>query len=114
VLCYILSHVNAIGVPYAKLALLRIVEGVSDLSKAQVLLPMIQELVKEGSDMTELEARFGPLAEQFLALAMSSFDVSTSGDLNESSSSLWPVFIQSLRHCFLHGMFPFLILCLAC
>ena len=101
-LCYLLSHVNAIGAAYPKLALLRTVKDVSDQVKAQVLLPTIQGLVGENSDLV---SRFGPMAEDFLTLVVSCLDGSVSSDLNEASSLLWPVFVHAVQYCFLLGMY---------
>jgi U3 small nucleolar RNA-associated protein 10 len=98
VMCFLLSHVNAACSPVAKVALLHILKGVSDKVKAQVLLPTIQEFVQEPvSTRSEIFERH---SQEFYMLIMSCFDASVCNDLNDKSSSLWPVFLLSLRHCF--------------
>lgn len=100
ILSYLLSHVCAIGLPSAKIALLQTVENISDGVKAQTLLPAIQNLVQSPI----LGDIFGASLEKYAALVISSFDKSSSGELNEQNSLSWPVFVSALRHIFQSGV----------
>ncbi|KAA1474189.1 hypothetical protein DENSPDRAFT_781033 [Dentipellis sp. KUC8613] len=97
VLCFLLSHANGCRLPEVKLSLLHMLEGVSDINKAQILLPSIQGLSDEAQSKA-LKATFGPQFEEFATLVVSSFDASTVPDLNRTEGGLWPAFIAVLRH----------------
>jgi U3 small nucleolar RNA-associated protein 10 len=99
----LLSHVTAIPLPSAQLALLKAIEEVSDKVKAQLLLPVMQGLVNDSPPRTELARGFGSRLEEFASLVVSSFDASASGGLNEQDSPSWPMFVLALRHYFQTG-----------
>lgn len=99
VLSFIFSHVVAIGLASAKCTLLRSTENISDQVKVQALFPCLQELVQSPI----LGGRLGPHLEEYTALLLSSFDISSSNELNDPESSFRSVFISSLRQFFQPG-----------
>jgi U3 small nucleolar RNA-associated protein 10 len=76
------------------------VENISNGVKNQTLLPTIQNLVQNPL----LGGVFGSSLEKYATLVISSFDISSSSELNEKSSPSWPVFISVLRHVFRSGV----------
>jgi U3 small nucleolar RNA-associated protein 10 len=84
--------------PRAKIALLKTLENISDEVKAQALMRVMQDLVQNS-----LVDQFGASLEEYATLVVSSFDKSSSGALNEESSSSWPIFVSVLRHFFPSG-----------
>jgi U3 small nucleolar RNA-associated protein 10 len=97
ILSYLLSHVGAISLPSAKTALLKSMTNVSDGVKAQLLLPVIQGLVR--GSIGDPSGSF----EEYATLVVSTFDKSSSDILNETSSASWPVFVSVLRQFFQSG-----------
>jgi hypothetical protein len=75
---------------------------VSDSVKVEVLLPSIQDLVDNPSHVLSSSAE--TQLEAFATLVVSSFDLSAADDMNERSSPLWPVYLQTLRHYFKQGL----------
>ncbi|KAJ7582775.1 hypothetical protein C8J56DRAFT_230499 [Mycena floridula] len=99
VLCFLLSHINAQPLSRAPLVLLRSIRSLSESTKAHMLLPRIEELVTgKFGNTTE-----GSLLEDFEILAISTFDLSVTKDLNGKDSTLWPVFCSMLRYCLRPG-----------
>jgi U3 small nucleolar RNA-associated protein 10 len=102
VLCYILSHINALGIPSAQIALLKAVEAISDSAKAQILFPTIQRLlstpaaIAKGSD---------PQRAELSDLVVSCLDISVTNDLNDEKHMLWDLFVAVLRATLKSGSF---------
>ncbi|KII90106.1 hypothetical protein PLICRDRAFT_686024 [Plicaturopsis crispa FD-325 SS-3] len=97
VICYLLSHVNAIQLPFAKITLLEMLDGISREVKVQMMLPTIEQLVLD-PDSGGVFKTFGAHFEKFSALTLSLFDASAAKDLNKPDSVAWPVFLKSIRH----------------
>jgi hypothetical protein len=99
---YLLSHVASCGLPAVKLFLGGLLEGVSDRAKAEALSPTIQALVdkEQASDWGKL---FGLQFEEFVAITVSALDSSVSGQLNDASSTLWPIFLDAIKCYFQPG-----------
>ncbi|GLB44223.1 putative U3 small nucleolar RNA-associated protein 10 [Lyophyllum shimeji] len=93
VLCFITSHINAIALPAAQVALLKSVDAISDSAKAQILLPTIKTLV------SSMKADSTNDMQSLVELAISCFDASVVKDLNEEGE-LWGVFISLIRASF--------------
>ncbi|EAU87657.2 hypothetical protein CC1G_09118 [Coprinopsis cinerea okayama7 len=87
VLCYLLSHINAVSSPDVRVSLLRSVQSVQDKAKLQLLLPTIQSLLVPG----------GVYSEELASSLVSSFNSSTSRDLNDTAKPYWKVFTDVLR-----------------
>jgi U3 small nucleolar RNA-associated protein 10 len=104
VLCYLLSHIDAIASPDAQLVLLRAIKNVSDPVKAQLLHPTIRKLVQPTTRKETLNDIYGVHLKEFTALVLSSFDQSIANDLNETRDDLWPTFLLCIDHCFKSGM----------
>lgn len=103
---YLLSHVVSCGLPAVKLFLVALLEGVSDPVKAETLLPTIQDLTdKERS--SGWEELFGPQFEEFATVTVSALDSSISGHLNDTSSTFWPAFLDTIRFYFQPGKYLF-------
>jgi hypothetical protein len=77
-------------------------EQVSDPAKAEALLPTIQAL-KNKEQASDWEKSFGPQFEEFASATVSALDLSVSGRLNDTSSTLWPVFLDTMRFYFQPG-----------
>lgn len=92
-----LSHINALGVPGAQIALLKAVEAISDSAKAQMLLPTIQMLLSASA--TEANSQLAELAD----IVVSCFDISVTNDLNDEHNPLWDTFVSVLRSTFESG-----------
>ena len=101
-LCYILSHINALGIPSAQISLLKAVEAISDSAKAQILLPTIQRLLS--TPTTIAKGSNSQLAE-LSDLVVSCLDISVTNDLNEEKNALWDVFVAVLRGTLKSGPF---------
>ena len=109
VLCYLLSHIDALASPDAQLVLLRAIENVSDPVKAQLLLPTIKKLVQPTTRTEILNDIYGDHLKEFTALVFSSFDNSIANDLNETNDDLWPTFLLCIDHCFKSGVLIVLV-----
>ena len=101
---YLLSHVVSCGLPTVKLFLVALLEQVSDQAKVEALLPTIQSLTDK-ERASDLEMLFGPQFEEFAAIIVSSLDLSVSGRLNDTSGTLWPVFLDTIRFYFEPGKY---------
>jgi hypothetical protein len=99
VVCYLLSHVNAICLPTAQVALLKSIEDVSNKAKALVLLPTFNALVQENSPHEVANQ----VLEEFACLVVASLDKTVSSDLNDQDGPLWDVFISTIRYYFTPG-----------
>ncbi|KAI0295094.1 armadillo-type protein [Multifurca ochricompacta] len=102
---YLLSHVTSCGLPTVKLFLITLLEQVSDCAKAEALSPTIQALTdKEQAPVWE--KLFGPQFEEFVTIIVSALDASVAGLLNESSDTLWPIFLGAIKFYFEPGSLP--------
>lgn len=97
ILCYLLSHVQALSLPAAEVVLLKLVENVSDKAKAQILTPVITDLVTADVPVQ------GSIQEDLTSLCISSFDSSVTNDLNEARAPLWDLYISTIRRFFISG-----------
>ncbi|THH02630.1 hypothetical protein EW145_g6726 [Phellinidium pouzarii] len=70
------------------------VQRVSDFSKLQMLLPVIEEQLDTGVTSKE--------ASELLVYALESFDISAAKDLNADESRSWPILLRALQ--FYHDM----------
>ncbi|KAF7373573.1 U3 small nucleolar RNA-associated protein 10 [Mycena sanguinolenta] len=93
VLCWILSHVHVLRLLSARIALLRCIEDISDKSKTEMLLPVLQALSQDDRPLQPDSP-----AEQFATLVVASFDLSASPALNDVKSPLWNVFVAIVQH----------------
>ena len=103
VLCYLLSHVNSVSSPEIQRRLLNLVDGIPHSLKAELLLPLLQVLVDE-THPERLVSRFGSNLESITSSVVSSLDNSIASSLNEQDSTLWPIFLASLRSYLRTGM----------
>jgi U3 small nucleolar RNA-associated protein 10 len=99
---YLLSHIVSCGLPAVKLSLGALLEGVSDRAKAEALSPTIQALV-EKEQASEWEKLFGLQFEEFVTITISALDSSVSGHLNDTSGTLWPIFLDAIKCYFQPG-----------
>jgi U3 small nucleolar RNA-associated protein 10 len=97
VLCYLLSHVQALSLPIAEVVLLKVVETISDKAKAQILSPVISDLISADIPLP------GSTQEDLISLCISSFDSSAAHELNEVRDSLWDLYISTIRRFFVSG-----------
>ena len=102
---YLLSHIMSCGLPAVKLFLVALLEGVSDKTKAEALSPTIQALT-DNERAAEWERLFGPRFEEFATITISALDTSVSGHLNDTSGTLWPIFLDAIRFFFQPSKFP--------
>jgi U3 small nucleolar RNA-associated protein 10 len=87
-----------------KLFLVALLDGVSDRAKAEALSPTIQALTDK-ERAPEWERLFGPQFEEFVTITISALDSSVSGYLNDTSGTLWPIFLSAIRFYFEQGMY---------
>ena len=85
-----------------KLFLVALLDGVSDRAKAEALSPTIQALIDK-ERAPEWERLFGPQFEEFVTITISALDSSVSGHLNDTSGTLWPIFLSAIRFYFEQG-----------
>lgn len=83
--------------PTAEVVLLKVVETVSDKAKAQILSPIISDLISEDIPLQ------GSTQEDLASLCISSFDSSAANELNEVRGSLWDLYISTIRRFFVSG-----------
>ena len=83
--------------PIAKVVLLKVVETTSDKAKAQILAPVISDLVSSDIPLQ------GSTQEDLVNLCISSFDSSAANELNEVRDSLWELYISTIRRFFVSG-----------
>lgn len=102
---YLLSHVVSCGLPEVQLFLVALLERISDQAKAEALLPTIQALTDK-EQAPDLEKLFGSQLEEFASITVSALDSSVSGRLNDTSGTLWFVFLDTLRFYFQPGKYP--------
>jgi hypothetical protein len=93
------------GLPVVKLFLVALLEQVSDQAKAEALLPTIQALTDK-ERASDWEMLFGPQFEEFATITVSALDLSVSGRLNDTSGTLWPVFLDTIIFYFQPGKYP--------
>ncbi|KAG5644278.1 hypothetical protein DXG03_008763 [Asterophora parasitica] len=97
VLCFLLSHINAIALPTAQVSLLKSLDVISDSAKAQILLPTIRSLVASWKgDISDTQ-------QELTDLALSCFDGSVAKELGDEHGELWNVFVSALRATFAPG-----------
>ncbi|KAG5718058.1 U3 small nucleolar RNA-associated protein 10, partial [Termitomyces sp. T112] len=92
VLCFIVSHVNALALPAAQIVLLRSIESISDSAKAEILLPTIKSLLAS--------KKSDAILRDLTDLVMPCFDASVAKDLNEEKSALWDAYVSVVRFHF--------------
>jgi hypothetical protein len=97
VLCFYASHINAMAIPVAQTALLKILAGISDSAKIQNILPTIKSL------LTTPAAALTPVKQELMILLISCFDHSAASDLNEADEETWDVYLSVLRYAFSSG-----------
>ncbi|KAG6836982.1 hypothetical protein H0H93_016935 [Arthromyces matolae] len=95
VVCFLVSHINALPLPTAQVSLLRSIKAISDGAKAEILLPTIRSLVGHKKTVAPLN--------DLIDLVMSCFDASVARDFNEESSALWDVYVSVMRYHFSPG-----------
>lgn len=93
VLCYLLSHINALSSADMQTILLKTVGSVTDKAKLQLLLPTIQKLLLPNQQQHE---------ELILEL-LRSFDGSAAKALNDNGKPFWNVYLDLLRHSLRSG-----------
>ncbi|KAF8889071.1 hypothetical protein BD779DRAFT_1714897 [Infundibulicybe gibba] len=93
ILCYLLSHISALPLLHVQLALLKCVENVQERTKAGVLLPVMQRLLKDGAYDAQ-----DPQLDELAVLLISSFDPSTANDLNDAKNALWGTLTSLISH----------------
>lgn len=97
VLCYLLSHVNGSLLINLKLCILRSVDEISDLVKAQTLLSALTALT-DHKQSEEMARRFGEREfEEFETLVVRSLDVATVGELNGDDSRMWGILVGLVK-----------------
>ena len=92
------------GLPEVQLFLVTLLEQVSDPAKAEALLPTIQALTNK-ERASDWEKLFGPQFEEFASATVSALDLSVSGRLNDTSGTLWRVFLDTMRFYFQPGKY---------
>ncbi|KAG6909155.1 hypothetical protein DXG01_001782 [Tephrocybe rancida] len=92
ILCFIISHVNALAFPTAQIALLKSIGAISDSAKAEILSPTIKSLVASKKRNVVLQ--------DLSDLVMSFFDASVAKDLNDEQGALWDVYVSVMRFHF--------------
>lgn len=102
---YLLSHVVSCELPEVQLSLVVLLERVSDQATAEALLPTIEALTDK-EQAPNLEKLFGSQFEEFASITVSALDSSVSGRLNDTSGTLWSVFLDTLRFYFQPGKYP--------
>ncbi|KAF6750908.1 armadillo-type protein [Ephemerocybe angulata] len=88
VLCYLLSHVNALSSTNMQITLLQSIGAVTNKAKLQLLLPTVQRLLRPNQSHHE----------NLLLELLRSFNESASKDLNDSSKPFWKVYTDLLHH----------------
>ena len=101
---YLLSHFMSCGLPEVQLFLVTLLEQVLDPAKAEALLPTIQALTNK-EQASDCEKLFGPHFEEFATIIISALDLSVSGRLNDTSGTLWPIFLDTMRFYFQPGRY---------
>ncbi|KAF5351352.1 hypothetical protein D9758_008071 [Tetrapyrgos nigripes] len=94
VLCYLLSHINAMTLPSAQARLLEAVSDISDRSKTEILLPTIQLLAEKPLNI--LSRLFDSYLDGIATLCAAAFDLTVLADLN-SGKTFWDLFVSLLR-----------------
>ncbi|KAJ2923032.1 hypothetical protein H1R20_g14063, partial [Candolleomyces eurysporus] len=89
VLCYLLSHINALSSADMQTVLLKAVGSVTDKAKLQLLLPTIQELLLPNQ----------PQHEELLLELLRSFNGSAAKELNDTNKPFWKVPADSGCRC---------------
>ncbi|KAF9268872.1 hypothetical protein L218DRAFT_536645 [Marasmius fiardii PR-910] len=93
VLCYLLSHITALTEASVQSALLNIIQDVSDKSKVEILLPVIQQIT---SNLESAASLYGPYLGEIAKLTTGAFDTSVVDELNEKLL-LWDTFLAVVR-----------------
>lgn len=107
ILFYLLSHVTCLKFkPTAQIILLEAVEDICDKVKAQLLLPVLEELVNY-MERQELNKVYGAVAfERFEALVLGAFDKTIGGDVNKASgATMWATFLAAVGLHYGQGTF---------
>ncbi|KAI0031465.1 hypothetical protein K488DRAFT_52013 [Vararia minispora EC-137] len=96
VLCFILSHALACGIPSTKISLICLVQGVSSPLKARTLLTTLLDLGAQDR-FEALKPIFGGRTDEFAALIVDVIDGSSVADLKNPSGQLWEAYIGLVR-----------------
>ncbi|EKM52689.1 uncharacterized protein PHACADRAFT_101069 [Phanerochaete carnosa HHB-10118-sp] len=96
VVCFLLSHVNGCALLPMKLALLRSLEAVVTVAKAQMLLPAVEKLA--GDELPWLGA--GEDADAYAVLVLASLDGTAVELLHERTDKPWNAYVKVLRRYF--------------
>ncbi|CAA7262090.1 unnamed protein product [Cyclocybe aegerita] len=95
VICYILSHVNAMSSESAQVALLKSIATIADKAKSQILLPTIQALVEKAS-RSPAPTIFVSTSEELTTRTLSCLDATAAEHLNASTLT-WDIFTQMVQ-----------------
>ncbi|KAF8966928.1 armadillo-type protein [Flammula alnicola] len=95
VVCYLLSHVNALSSETVQNALLKSTATITNKARIQILLPTIQAITEKTSSMPSTEV-FAPVSEEFTTRILSCFDSAAAVYLNEAAAA-WDLFLQTIR-----------------
>ena len=107
-LCFLLSHVITHPFPFARTALLRSLEDVSDNTKPHVLIPAVKALVQDSASVARV---FGPLYNEYTSLVLTAFLAITPASLSGAGDEEpWPVFVEILENYFQSSTF-FTVFC---
>ncbi|TFK37695.1 hypothetical protein BDQ12DRAFT_685121 [Crucibulum laeve] len=101
VLCFLLSHINALSVQKAQIALLKSIQTISDGAKAQILQPTVQSLVLAASSVQPKDV-FHSFSEDFTSSIIACFDASVAKELNNSQTQ-WESYVIMIRTYFTAG-----------
>ncbi|KAF9480276.1 hypothetical protein BDN70DRAFT_905831 [Pholiota conissans] len=95
VICYLLSHINALSSETAKTSILRSMATLTTKAKVQILLPTMQALVEKASILSSTDV-FNAASEEFTIRLLSCFDSSAASYLNDTESC-WDTFVRLNR-----------------
>lgn len=102
IVCYLLSHINALSSETVQNALLKSIVTISNKAKIEILLPTIQAVVDNVSSV-EATDTFSKYSEEFLTRLLSSYDSAAATYLNDTPSA-WDNFSQLLQTFFRSGI----------
>ncbi|KDR78387.1 hypothetical protein GALMADRAFT_245550 [Galerina marginata CBS 339.88] len=101
VICYLLSHVNALSSETMQNYLLKSIATITNKARVQIILPTIQSLVERVSS-TQPTNSFASASEEFTTRILSCYDSTAVGYLNENAVA-WDTFVQLIRTYFRSG-----------
>ncbi|KAF8901036.1 armadillo-type protein [Gymnopilus junonius] len=101
VLCYLLSHINALSSETIQVSLLKSTAPISNKAKIQILLPTVHAMIKKVSSIQPTDT-FSSVSEEFATRLLSCYDSSAAGYLNETAQA-WDDLLQGIRTFFRSG-----------